>query len=62
MQCYTIENLVKEDFTFHRSSTKRCTDCMKDKFLMSVLFKFSCNLNLKGSTKNAKYLDDFLTF
>ena len=54
MQCYAVENLVKEDFTLHRSNTKRCRDRIKAKFLASVLFDFLYNSNLKGSTKNAK--------
>ena len=37
----------------HRSSTKICTESMRDKLLTSVLFKFSSKSNLKGSTKNA---------
>ena len=40
MQCYTIENLVKEDFALHRSSAEGCTESIKDKSLTSVLFKF----------------------
>ena len=54
MQCCATENLVKEDFTSHTSTTKRCTESMKDKFLTTVLSKFSYKSNLKGSTKNAK--------
>ena len=61
MRCYATENLVKEDFTLHKSSIKRCTESMKDTFLTSVLFKFSYNSNLKGSTV-MQYLDDFLAF
>ena len=53
MQCYATESIVKKDLTLHRSSTKKCTEIMKDKFLTSVLFKFSYNSNLKMSTKNA---------
>ena len=53
MQCYATENLVKEDFTLHKSSTKICTESMKEKFLTSVLFKFSYNTNSKGIQKNA---------
>ena len=53
MQCCATENLVKEDFTLHRSSTKRCTESMKDKFLTSVIFGFSYNSDLKESTNNA---------
>ena len=54
MQCYATKNLVKEGFTLHRSSRKKCTKSVKDKFLRSVLFKLSYNSNLEGSTKNAK--------
>ena len=61
MQCYKTENLVKEGFTLHRSSTKRYTENMKDKFLTSVLFKFSYNSNLTGLQK-MQNLNDFLTF
>ena len=61
MRYYATLNLVKEDLTLHKSSTKRCTESMKDTFLTSVLFKFSYNLNLKGSTV-MQYLDDFLAF
>ena len=62
MQCYATENHVKQDFTLHRSTTKRCTESMKDKFLASVLFKLLGDSNLKGSTKNSKNLDDLLIF
>ena len=34
----------------HTVKDKRCAENMKDKFLMPVLFKFSCKSNFKGST------------
>ena len=55
MQCYAPENLVTEDFTLHRSSTKKRTEIMKDKFLTSGFFQFLCNSNMKGSTINAHF-------
>ena len=54
MQCYVTKILVKEDVTLHRTSRKRCTESMEDKFLTSIFFKFWYNLNLKDSTKNGK--------
>ena len=29
MECYTTENLVKADFTLHRSGIKKCTKSWK---------------------------------
>ena len=49
MQCCAAENLVKEDSTLHRSSTKRCTESMEDKLLMSIFFfNFRTTLNWTG--------------
>ena len=62
MQCYTTENLVREDLILHRSSTKGCTESMKDTFVMSVLSKFLVQLKFEGVCKKMQYLDDFLTF
>ena len=53
MQCYATENHVKQDFTLHRLSTKRCIESMKDKFLA---FKF------ERVYKKSKNLDDLLIF
>ena len=54
MQCYTIENLVKEDFALHRSSAEGCTESIKDKSLTSVL-------QIWRGLAEMQYLGDFLT-
>ena len=39
MQCYATENLLKEDFKLHRSSTKRYTESTTDKISNTSSFQ-----------------------
>ena len=62
MQCYAPENLVTEDFTLHRSSTKICTEIMKGKFLTSGFFPIFVQLKYEGVDNKCNILTIFEHF